>query len=95
MLRTIFCICLWSVLFSVTSCYIVSVFTQGINHLKKLHQIPCAKCAYFTGDYRLKCPLNPTIALSEEAINCREFQATCSCNFNNFQNSKTNLIKEI
>jgi hypothetical protein len=55
----------------------------GITHLKKLHQVPCSRCAFFTGDYRLKCTVNPSIAMSEEAIDCRDFESklhelTCS-----------------
>ena len=46
---------------------------QAISHLKRLHQIPCNKCAYFTGDYRLKCTVNPIDAMSENAIGCRDF----------------------
>jgi hypothetical protein len=46
----------------------------GIVHLKKLHQVPCSRCAFFTGDYRLKCTVNPLMAMSEEAINCRDFE---------------------
>ena len=47
---------------------------EGIAHLKKLHQIPCSRCVFFTGDYRLKCTVNPLTAMSEEAINCRDFE---------------------
>ena len=41
---------------------------------KRLHQIPCANCQYFTGDYRLKCTVNPSVANSEAAINCLDYQ---------------------
>lgn len=37
---------------------------------KKMHQIPCSSCRFFTGDYRLKCTVNPHIANTEEAIDC-------------------------
>lgn len=47
---------------------------MNIKHLKKLHQIPCPDCMYFTGDYRLKCPVHPIEALSEEALNCKDFE---------------------
>lgn len=51
---------------------------QGWQHLQQLHQIPCSRCAYFTGDYRLKCTVYPSQALTEEAIGCRDFEATSS-----------------
>lgn len=47
---------------------------DGITRLRQLHQIPCSRCAFFTGDYRLKCTVHPLTALSEEAINCRDFE---------------------
>ena len=39
---------------------------------KKMHRIPCTKCQFFTGDYRLKCTINPHIANTEEAIGCSD-----------------------
>jgi hypothetical protein len=45
----------------------------GIANLKRLHQIPCANCQFFTNDFRLKCTVRPTYALTEEAINCSDF----------------------
>ncbi|NJR69347.1 MAG: hypothetical protein HC771_12300 [Synechococcales cyanobacterium CRU_2_2] len=38
--------------------------------------MPCSNCRYFTGDYRLKCTVNPYVALSEEAIGCRDFEVS-------------------
>lgn len=63
----------WSLVFLL----VWSVFktgSQGINHLKKLHEVPCSGCAFFTNDYRLKCTVHPCKALSEEAIGCRDFE---------------------
>ena len=48
---------------------------EGIRYLKRLHQVPCSRCVYFTGDHRLKCPVHPIIALTEEAIACRDYEA--------------------
>ncbi len=41
---------------------------------KRLHQIPCSHCVFFTNDYRLKCPVRPTVALTEEAIGCLDYR---------------------
>jgi RNA polymerase subunit RPABC4/transcription elongation factor Spt4 len=38
-----------------------------------MHQIPCADCQFFTHNMRLKCPVHPTEALSEQAIGCTDF----------------------
>lgn len=57
--------------------FFLSIFLavqDGITRLKRLHQIPCSRCAFFTGDYRLKCTIHPCQALSEEAINCRDYE---------------------
>lgn len=48
---------------------------DGVQRLKRLHQIPCHRCAYFTGDYRLKCAVHPCKALTEDAIACTDFEA--------------------
>ena len=50
-------------------------FREGIIHLKRLHSIPCSRCAYFTGDYRLKCTVHPKMALTEEALGCGDFES--------------------
>ena len=89
MLHFLFCICFWNLLVIFMFCKAILGFRQGVNYLKRLHQIPCYKCVYFTRDYRLKCPVNPIVALSEEAINCRDFQAKYNDKFNNCQTSKT------
>lgn len=46
---------------------------QGTNYVRRLHQIPCSRCAYFTGDYRLKCTMHPMSALTEDAIDCMDY----------------------
>lgn len=47
---------------------------DGIARLKRLHQVPCSGCVYFTGDYRLKCTVHPCKALTEDAINCIDYE---------------------
>lgn len=49
------------------------VTRDGIKSVKRMHQIPCCDCQFFTGDYRLKCTLHPSLALTEEVINCLDF----------------------
>ena len=43
-------------------------------HLQRLHQIPCSRCDFFTGEYNLKCAVHPDKAFSEQAIGCMDFQ---------------------
>ena len=73
MLHLIFCIAPWSIIGSYIFWKILSETNQGINYVKKLHQIPCANCVYFTGEHRLKCTVDPIKALTENAISCRDF----------------------
>ncbi len=47
---------------------------DATQRAKRMHQIPCANCQFFTNDHRLKCTLNPTIANTEEAINCSDYR---------------------
>jgi hypothetical protein len=54
---------------------ICAAVQDGIVRLKRLHQIPCTHCAFFTGDYRLKCTVHPCKALSEEAIDCLDYES--------------------
>jgi len=56
--------CVWRVLYTIQ---------QGTSYVRRLHQIPCSRCTYFTGDYRLKCAVNPMSALTEEAIGCGDY----------------------
>ncbi len=46
-----------------------------VRQTKQMHQIPCADCVFFTGNYYLKCPVQPKIALSEAAINCPDYSS--------------------
>ncbi|MEM7591221.1 MAG: hypothetical protein AAF383_06825 [Cyanobacteria bacterium P01_A01_bin.83] len=50
--------------------FVVDVIAQA----KRMHQIPCTKCRFFTGDYRLKCTVNPSFANTEKAIGCSDYR---------------------
>jgi uncharacterized radical SAM superfamily Fe-S cluster-containing enzyme len=47
---------------------------DSVSISKRMHQIPCSTCQFFTGDYRLKCTVQPSIANSEDAIDCTDYQ---------------------
>lgn len=53
---------------------------DGVANARRMHQIPCANCQFFTGDYHLKCTVHPTIALTEEAIDCLDHQPAAETN---------------
>ena len=54
---------------------LVSCTLDVIAQAKRMHQIPCTKCRFFTGDYRLKCTVNPSLANTEGAIGCGDYRA--------------------
>ncbi|MGF1460135.1 MAG: hypothetical protein ACFBSG_14060 [Leptolyngbyaceae cyanobacterium] len=76
-----------TVLFGVWSLW--STLRNGVRRAQKMHQIPCADCQYFSGNYFLKCPLHPKEALSEAAIHCGDFEA----NRLDVPSSDANLIR--
>jgi hypothetical protein len=52
---------------------IYRAIASTIHQAKEMHQIPCTGCQFFTNDHRLKCPVQPKIALTEDAIGCRDY----------------------
>ncbi len=72
--KLFFGLCAWAILIS-GFCSILISMNKGIKHVKKLHQVPCSGCAYFTNDYRLKCTVNPIMACTEDAIGCPDFES--------------------
>ncbi|MDX2216796.1 MAG: hypothetical protein SFY66_26255 [Oculatellaceae cyanobacterium bins.114] len=55
-----------------------SAIRDSVANAKQMHRIPCANCQFFTHDYHLKCTVHPGTALSEEAVNCMDYEPTRS-----------------
>ncbi|WP_228059943.1 hypothetical protein [Plectonema radiosum] len=91
MIATFF-VCFWVFLMLLFSLSVVRAFKQGAEQIKKLHQIPCYKCDFFTNDYRLKCTVNPTLACSEEAYGCIDFEPKKVSKNTFFPKAKSNLF---
>ncbi|MEH1892445.1 hypothetical protein [Nostoc sp.] len=65
------------VAWTVTILVVLSLWTaarDSVNTAKQMHQIPCTGCQFFTDNYRLKCTVRPSIANTEEAIHCLDYQ---------------------
>jgi hypothetical protein len=63
----------WGMVFS--TCWIIFQYWKtGSAYVKRLHQVPCHKCQFFTNSCYLKCTVNPHLAGSEAAIDCRDYQ---------------------
>ncbi|QLE55990.1 hypothetical protein [Nostoc sp. TCL26-01] len=41
--------------------------------VKGLHQLPCRNCQFYSNNHYLKCAVNPSIVLTEEAKKCSEY----------------------
>ncbi|MEH2067527.1 MAG: hypothetical protein V7K47_05050 [Nostoc sp.] len=37
------------------------------------HKVPCKNCRFYSNNNYLKCAVNPSIVLTEEAMNCSEY----------------------
>lgn len=52
-----------------------SAIRDTTQKAQTMHQIPCSTCQFFTNDHRLKCPVNPLSANTEQAINCTDYHS--------------------
>jgi hypothetical protein len=69
----IYCLLTW--ILTISCCWAMyQNFRMGLIHLQRLHQIPCSRCKYFVDSRYLKCTINPHLAGSEDAIDCRDHQ---------------------
>ncbi len=59
-------------------CAIFLALQDGFFYLRKLHQIPCDRCVFYTGETCLKCTIHPYKAFTEEAISCEDWEAKYS-----------------
>ncbi|WP_276750585.1 hypothetical protein [Chlorogloeopsis fritschii] len=55
--------------------------------VNSLHKLPCKTCRYFSNNYHLHCAVQPSIVLTEEAMNCSDY-CPKSVNFSSQQNDK-------
>jgi hypothetical protein len=66
-------ICAW-ILVIMVAWSLWTAARDSVSTAKQMHQIPCTNCQFFTDDYRLKCTVHPSIANTEEAITCLDYQ---------------------
>lgn len=75
MFSLLFLFCFWIAVLFIFIWRFSRLSKTAINHLHKMHQIPCSDCVFFSHEYYLKCPLHPKVALSEQAIDCQDFES--------------------
>ena len=66
-------VCAWGLII-VIAWSLWSAARDTVKTAKKMHQIPCSHCVFFTNNYRLKCTINPSTANTEEAIHCVDYR---------------------
>lgn len=66
-------VCTWAMIIFAFS-RSIQTLKAGRDHLASLHEIPCSQCQYFTQNYSLKCTVHPYEALTQDAINCLDFE---------------------
>jgi len=43
--------------------------------VKSVHQVPCKNCRFYSNNHYLKCAVQPSIVLTDEAKDCSEYSA--------------------
>ena len=71
--QPVLALCAWLILLSFLWS-LCNTLLQGWAILQRLHKIPCSGCAFFTGEYYLKCTVHPCTALTEAAIDCLDHE---------------------
>lgn len=47
----------------------------GKRRVKAAHKLPCYQCQFFTNNPYLRCAVRPETVLTEDALDCSDFQA--------------------
>ncbi|MBE9112522.1 hypothetical protein IQ273_24315 [Nodosilinea sp. LEGE 07298] len=67
-------LCIWVMVLAFVLAVLLAI-NDGIQRLRRLHQVPCFRCRYYTGSSHLKCPVRPIDAASEAALHCIDYEA--------------------
>ncbi|PSN10718.1 hypothetical protein C7293_27060, partial [filamentous cyanobacterium CCT1] len=64
---------IWAMVLAFVLAVLLAI-NDGLQRLRRLHQVPCFRCRYYTGSPYLKCPVRPLDAASEAAIHCTDYE---------------------
>lgn len=67
-----FVVCWVAIFFMLSKRVRVTRKEIAIN-IQTLHQIPCKNCKFYSSDPHLKCAVNPSIVLTEKAVDCSDY----------------------
>ncbi|PSR16715.1 hypothetical protein C8255_16405 [filamentous cyanobacterium CCP3] len=63
----------WAMVLTFVLAVLLAV-NDGLQRLRRLHQVPCFRCRYYTGSPYLKGPVRPVDAASEVALCCTDYE---------------------
>jgi len=63
---------LW-LIYLLLSTDILKFAKHKILMMKHSEEVPCKSCRYFTNNPYLRCAVNPSVALTSQAVNCSEY----------------------
>ncbi|MBN3908135.1 MAG: hypothetical protein HWQ35_16780 [Nostoc sp. NMS1] len=63
----------WIVFFLILQKIRAFLDEKMVISINGLHKLPCKNCRFYSNNHYLKCAVNPSIVLTEEAINCSEY----------------------
>ena len=55
---------------------VIATTRDSVQRAQTMHKIPCSDCAFFTNQAVLKCSLHPATAMTEDAIDCFDFETS-------------------
>lgn len=67
-----FVIC-WAAIFFMLSKRVRVTRKKVAIAIQPSHQIPCKNCKFYSNDPHLKCAVNPSVVLTEKAVNCADY----------------------
>ncbi len=65
----------WTAIFFMLSKRVRVTRKEAAVNIKASHQIPCKNCEFYSNDPHLKCAVNPSVVLKEQAIDCSDYCA--------------------
>lgn len=65
---------IWTVLFVILSRIRSLALQKIIPPISSSKQVPCRNCRFYTNNHYLKCAVQPSVVMTEEARTCSDFQ---------------------
>ncbi|MDB9373211.1 hypothetical protein [Nodularia sphaerocarpa] len=63
----------WIVFFLILQKIRTALDNKMVFTVKALHKVPCKNCRFYSNNHYLKCAVQPSIVLTEEAKDCSEY----------------------